>query len=69
MKKTERDQVDRDNAAIVLWLKASIIILKTVLILLLMYWSISLFAYSWRNPELTQMQIFKNSWEAMKWEK
>lgn len=36
-------------------------------IVLALYCGISMFAYGWRNPELTQMQVFQNLFEAVLW--
>lgn len=37
------------------------------LLAVVLYAMISLFAYSWRNPELTQMQVLHDWREALTW--
>lgn len=37
------------------------------LLAVVLYSMISLFAYSWRNPELTQMQVLQGWREALTW--
>lgn len=40
----------------------------TICIVVAMYINVSLFAFYWRNPELTQMEVIHNFVNAMLWQ-
>jgi len=39
----------------------------TLVVVLVLYNCISLFRYSWVHPDLTQMQVIQNIWDAWTW--
>ncbi len=43
--------------------------IKAMITMFLIYYCVSMFAHSWRNPEMTEMQIFRDFVAAMRWGK
>ena len=42
--------------------------IEALLVGAMLYWAVSMFAYNWRNPELSQMQMLRHIPEALTWQ-